>query len=222
MLLESSLHVLSVQKHNGLSFQDVFMTGWFPPGVRGKLWARKSWCIVKALIFHVHTALHNFQSPFCTFSHFTLPNTWGEAGNMFFLCSSDKNPTARQRVPHQEGSMAKTNSWGHHLPTIPLTSRHETPRAQWGSRLKDPYLLFHVTDEDLAGPTWPVCPGAQRVTNWPRLQLLVHHAFLGLSFMQLPWEQQGISKEPFVSLWLGINTKSGNHLCPFPMFPSRS
>lgn len=66
------------------------------------------------------------QSPFSSFSHFTLPNTWGKAGNMAFLCLADKAQNTGWQA-----TMRFLPAKVLPVPQTPCGSWHELPNCQW-------------------------------------------------------------------------------------------
>ena len=80
-------------------------------------------------ISYSYTAVHILKVHFLLFSHLTLPNTWGKAGNSLFLRSADKNQNASWQVTTRIPP-AKTLP----VPQTPCRSCRELPSRQWGCR----------------------------------------------------------------------------------------
>lgn len=74
------------------------------------------------------------QSPFSSFSHFTLPNTRGKAGNMAFLCLADKTRNTSWQATTRF-LPAKVLP----VPQTPCGSWHELPSCQWRCWFKHSY-----------------------------------------------------------------------------------
>lgn len=82
-------------------------------------------------------------SPFSTFSHFTLPNTWGKAGNMVFPCLADKTQNTSWQVTTRIPP-AKTLP----VPQAPCGPDMSPPAVSGDAGLSSFTEVLHVTDRN--------------------------------------------------------------------------
>lgn len=159
------------------------------------------------------------QSPFSSFSHFTLPNTRGKAGNMAFLCLADKTRNTSWQATTRF-LPAKVLP----VPQTPCGSWHELPSCQWRCWFKcsyssplchrqepqSPHLIVYLVSLNQPDPRQhPLADASSRLDSpTPEEPQCQDSFFTSPTATDL--------ERAFALLCIGINSDPDNLNCPFP------